>query len=70
MSDGTHTSDEVRDALQKIQRAELKQIVKDAIKEWLDEQAIVVGRWSIRFILMAALGALTYFILTQQGWQK
>ena len=71
MSYGDNTSpEEVKEALAKFRKSELKAVVKEAIKEWLDEQATLIGRWSFRFILMAALGALTYFILTSQGWHK
>ncbi len=61
---------DVKEALHKFEKLELKLIVKEAIKEWLDEQAAIVGRWSIRFILLATLGALAYFILTSHGWHK
>ena len=60
----------VEDALQTFRRSELKSIVKDAIKEWLDEQATKFGKWSIRFVALSALGALSYFVLTSQGWHK
>lgn len=54
--------------LSELSRNELKIIVKAAIKEWLDEQTLKFGRWSLRWIAMAALGALLWFILTAQGW--
>lgn len=57
-------------ALKELHRQEFKTLVKEAIKEWLDDQAAVVGKWSFRFILGTALAALTYFILTSQGWHK
>lgn len=60
----------VKEAIDQLQRREFKALVKEAIKEWLDEQTNKVGKWSIRFLSMAALGALAYFILTQHGWHK
>lgn len=63
-------SPEVQKLLQDMQRREFKTLVKEAIKEWLDDQAAVVGKWSIRFFMLSVLGALTYFILTSQGWHK
>lgn len=60
--------DEIKAALRDFKKSEIKAVVKSAIKEWLDEQAAKVGRWSIQFMAMAALGALAYFILTNQGW--
>lgn len=47
---------------------EVKQATKEAIKEWMDEKFILLGAWSLRTILVAALGALTYFILATSGW--
>lgn len=67
---GDNSPDEIRLALQNFRKNEIKVVVKEAIKEWLDAQAMVLGRWSLRFIGMAALGALTYFILTTNGWHK
>ena len=71
MSEGDSPNVEVvRDAVNQMKRREFKTLVKEAIKEWLDEQTVKVGKWSLRFIALACLGALTYFILTQQGWSK
>lgn len=69
MSYGDHpTPDEVKDALARFRKSELKAVVKEAIKEWLDDQAILIGKWSFRFFLLSVLGALTYFVLTAHGW--
>lgn len=54
--------------LQELSRHELKVIVKTAIKEWLDEQTLKFGKWSLRWLGMATLGALVYFILIMKGW--
>lgn len=56
--------------LSELSHNELKIIVKSAIKEWLDEQALKFGKWSLRWLALAALGALVYFILLAQGWHK
>ena len=63
-----HSAEEIKKALAGMRQAEMKAIVKEAIKEWLDEQAILIGKWSFRFFLLSVLGALTYFVLTAQGW--
>lgn len=47
-----------------------KRIVKEAIKEWLDEQVLTFGKWSLRVIFGVILGALTYFVLAMNGWHK
>ena len=63
-----HSPEEIKEALGKLRKSEMKAVVKEAIKEWLDEQAILIGKWSFRFFLLSVLGALTYFVLTAQGW--
>lgn len=49
---------------------ERKQFVKDAIKEWLDERYISVGRWTVRTLAAAVFAALVYIILIANGWHK
>ncbi len=49
---------------------DMKNALKKALKEWLDEKYAEVGRWSIHAIVVAALGALTFWILHQNGWTK
>lgn len=60
----------VKEAIDQLQRREFKALVKEAIKEWLDEQTNKVGKWSLRVMVGLVLGALAYFILTQHGWHK
>jgi hypothetical protein len=60
----------IQEAIDQLKRREFKTLVKEAIKEWLDEQSVKVGRWSARFIGLSVLGALAYFVLTTQGWHK
>lgn len=60
----------VKEAIDQLQRREFKTLVKEAIKEWLDEQTNKVGKWSLRIIVGLVLAALVYFILTQHGWHK
>lgn len=64
------TSDDTQRVLSELSKNELKIVVKTAIKEWLDEQALKFGKWSIRWIAVAAFGTLLYFILTAQGWTQ
>ena len=60
----------VKEAIDQLQRREFKALVKEAIKEWLDEQTNKVGKWSLRIIVGLVLAALVYFVLTQHGWHK
>ena len=60
----------VKEAIDQLQRREFKALVKEAIKEWLDEQTNKVGKWSLRIIVGLVLAALIYFVLTQYGWHK
>lgn len=46
----------------------MRNAMKQALKEWLDEKYAEFGRWSLHAILAMALTALTYFILTHNGW--
>lgn len=52
-----------------LSKEEVKEATKDAIKEWMDEKFIQVGKWSVSVLTVAALGALTYFILVSNGWR-
>jgi hypothetical protein len=49
---------------------ETKDALKEALKEWLDEKFSQFGKWSAGGIMVAVLGALTYFILQVNGWHK
>lgn len=60
--------DEVQAALASIRRREMKETVKEAIKEWLNEQAATFGKWSLRFALALLLSALLYGAMVNAGW--
>lgn len=45
-----------------------KQIIKEALKEWLDEKFLAFGRWSAISFAALALYAVIYFILKTNGW--
>jgi hypothetical protein len=45
-----------------------KDAVKEALKEWLDDKFLLVGKYTVNGIIAAGLAALVYFILTHQGW--
>lgn len=60
--------DEIREALATMRRREMKEAVQEAIKEWLNEQAAIFGRWSFRFAIALLLSALLYGAMIQAGW--
>ena len=49
---------------------ETKRIVKEALREWLDEKYAEFGRWSIHGILAALLAATVVLVFWSQGWHK
>ena len=51
-------------------REEIKEALKGAIKEWLNERFAEFGKWSFLGICAAGLGLLTYFLLLVNGWHK
>lgn len=52
-----------------LDRDQQKEIVKEAIREWLDEKYAAFGKWTFHGLLAASLCALVYF-LTSHGWIK
>ena len=47
----------------------IKDAMKEAFKEYLEEKTAQFGKWSLRTIFAAVLVALIYFVLTINGWQ-
>ena len=45
-----------------------KELYKQAWKELLDEYVLKFGWFSIATITLLIIGALVYFVLTNQGW--
>lgn len=41
---------------------EQRQIVKEALKEWLDDKFLMFGKWSAASLAAAGLVAIVYFI--------
>jgi len=49
---------------------EMKQAMKEGLKEWLDERYTEFGRWTFGMLFVAIIGALAYFVLSINGWHK
>lgn len=47
-----------------------KQAVKEALREWLDDQFASFGKWTFTGLLAAAFVGLVYLALTGAGWHK
>ena len=46
-----------------------KEIVKQAIKEWMDERYAEIGRWTIRVILTTAVTGLLWAYIQARGFK-
>lgn len=51
-------------------RDERKEIVKEAITEWLDDKYINLGKWTLGGLMAGAVALLGYLILWSNGWHK
>lgn len=53
-----------------IDSSEKKELIKEAISEWLDKQFATLGKWTLGGLCSAGIAAIGYFILTSNGWHK
>ena len=47
-----------------------KEIVKEALKEWLDEKFASMGRWTAGAFGAALFVGLVYLVLSMHGWHR
>lgn len=47
---------------------DVKEALKEALHEWLDQKFMQFGKWSFFGLAALAFGALVYIILRTQGW--
>lgn len=47
-----------------------KRLIKEALKEWLDEKFTTLGKWTAGGFAAASLAALVILILWTSGWHK
>lgn len=47
-----------------------KKIMKEAMKEWLDEQFAAFGRWAFCGLMALAFTGVVYLALIGLGWKK
>ena len=55
---------------QAMKDAETKRVIKEAIREWLDEQFAKFGKWTFYGFLAAVVAALLVLVLMANGWHK
>lgn len=48
----------------------MKEALKQALKEWLDDKFAEFGRWTMGAFLAALIGAIVMFILHMNGWRE
>lgn len=63
MSNTRPLTEALKDYEDESRRKEIKDAMKEAVNEWLDDKFKQVGKWTVRGISAAALAALVYFIL-------
>lgn len=47
---------------------DVKEALKEALHEWLDQKFMQFGKWSFWGLMALSFGALIYVILRTQGW--
>jgi len=48
----------------------MKEALKEALKEWMDDKLLQFGKFSIASIGIMGVVALVYFILKLYGWSR
>lgn len=52
-----------------VEREYDKEVIKEALHEWLDDKYAQFGRWSLTGIAAAALFVIAWLVLTSHGWR-
>lgn len=66
-SAGFFTTKKKENIMPDLDREEQKEIVKEAIREWLDERYSEFGKWTLHGLLAASLAALAYYLALHGG---
>lgn len=51
------------------EREEKKEIIKEAITEWLDKKFAEFGKWTIRGLIALGLAGVIYILGQTSGWK-
>jgi hypothetical protein len=49
---------------------DVKDALKEGLREWLDEKFAAFGKWSLMGLGAAALAGLVYLAMAGAGWHK
>jgi hypothetical protein len=47
-----------------------KEVVKEALKEWLDEKYADFGKWTMAGLAATVIAGGTYLFLLSSGWHR
>jgi hypothetical protein len=53
-----------------VSEVETKEALKEALKEWLDDKLVAIGKWTLGAFAASALSAIVYAIITLYGYHK
>lgn len=46
-----------------------KEVMKQAIKEWMDEKYSDVGKWFVKTLLVAGVTSLLFYYISMRGFK-
>ena len=52
-----------------LEKDEVKEALKEAIKEWMDAKYTALGKWAAGTFVALVIYALTWLILKAYGWK-
>lgn len=61
--------EDLKENLPDLKKGEYKALVKEAIKEWCDDQFEAFGKWAFKSVAAACFGVIVYYLVTH-GWFK
>lgn len=53
-----------------LDKDDMKEVVREALKEWLDEKYASFGKWSFHSLLALLLAGGVYLAMIANGWHK
>ena len=51
-------------------KAMMKEVVKETLREWLDEKFTQFGKWSFYGLVAMFLAGIVWIFMLQNGWHK